>query len=715
MSSLENAISLATMGFRIFPLGINSKKPILEDFPNVATTDKETITKWWVRPYNVGISTENLIVIDVDNKKGKNGSETLLKLELDGKEFPKTFTQTTVNGGEHLIYKCKNPVKQGVDVLGNGLDIRSKGGYIVGPGSVIDGKTYKASIKKLAECPEWIVKICGAPGVKSDKIVDVSSLDTDAALQRAKTYLLKDAPLAMMGDGGDITCYKVAASIKDYGVDQVDALELLLEHWNDRCEPPWGLEELEAKVNSAYKYGQEPVGAKAAELDFDAVENTGEKSFLEQMNDTYALIFGDAKHSILEEAIDEKGRPRRVFMTEAAFRRKLSPYIVEQGGKARPKSFAEIWLDWEGRRQYNGVCFRPELEAEHGYYNTWRGFVYKPKAYDLATKGAKLGFDMFMEHALENVCGNNEDLFEWLMSYFAHLIQKPYEKPLTTLVFKGRKGVGKNALIDRIGKLLGRGHYTVAHDGRYLTSNFNGHMDSCLCLVLDEAFWSGDKGAEGKLKGLSTSPEIMIERKGKEPYMIDNMVRIMIIGNEDWLVPASTDERRYAVFTVGDKRARDNSFFEKMTVLMDQKGGAEVLMDYLKNRSIVDINTAPDTEGLYDQKIASLDVLEQFWYECLCDGNIFETHFTADESLLLQKDLFMSQLKYHFRDRNIRSRFPTKTAITQHFKRISPSFDSTKRLKAGEEWKPAFKFSNLKVCRSEWDVVMDHESTWPEI
>jgi len=535
------------------------------------------------------------------------------------------------------------------------------------------------------------------------------------AVHIALIYLEKDAPISLEGDAGDMTCYKVAAQIKDYGVNQIDALTLLVDHWNERCEPPWSIEELEAKVNSAYKYGQEPVGAKAAELDFDKVENTGDKSYLEQMNDTYALIFGEAKHSVLEEAVDEKGRPRRVFMTEAAFKRKLSPFIVEQGGKARPKSYAEIWLDWERRRQYNGVCFRPERDVKNGYYNTWRGFVYKPKAYDLATKQAQLGFDMFMGHALENVCGNDEELLNWLMSYFAHLIQKPYEKPLTTLVFKGRKGVGKNALIDRIGKLLGSGHYIVAHDGRYLTSNFNGHMDSCLCLVLDEAFWSGDKAAEGKLKGLSTAPEIMIERKGKEPYVIDNMVRIMIIGNEDWLVPASTDERRYAVFTVGDKRARDNKFFEKMMTLMDHKGGAEVLMDYLKNRSIVDINTAPDTEGLYEQKIASLDVIEQFWYECLYDGKIFGTTFSADEEVQLQKDLFMTQLSHHWKSRNIRSRFPTKTSVSRLFKHLSPSFDASKRLKLGEEWHRAFSFASLKVCREDWDKIMDHKAVWPEI
>ena len=100
-----------------------------------------------------------------------------------------------------------------------------------------------------------------------------------------------------------------------------------------------------------------------------------------------------------------------------------------------------------------------------------------------------------------------------------------------------RKGVGKNALVDRIGGLLSHDNYLVTHDGRYLMSSFNGHMESCLCMVFDEAFWSGDKSAEGKLKGLITSPEVLIERKGKEAYKADNLVGTIIIGNESWLVP----------------------------------------------------------------------------------------------------------------------------------------------------------------------------------
>ena len=62
-----------------------------------------------------------------------------------------------------------------------------------------------------------------------------------------------------------------------------------------------------------------------------------------------------------------------------------------------------------------------------------------------------------------------------------------------------------------IGSLFPR-HYFLVDDPRYVTGQFNAHMATCLLLQADEAVWAGDKSAEGRLKGLITSPIQQIER-----------------------------------------------------------------------------------------------------------------------------------------------------------------------------------------------------------
>src|SRR5690606_13114237 len=144
---------------------------------------------------------------------------------------------------------------------------------------------------------------------------------------------------------------------------------------------------------------------------------------------------------------------------------------------------------------------------------------------------------------------------------------------------RGGKGTGKNALVDRVGYLLGN-HYLLTSNRRYLVGNFNGHLEHCLLFALDEAFWSGDKQAEGQLKDLITGSHHVIEHKGKEPYSVENCTRIVIIGNEEWLVPSSHDERRFAVFHVGDGRKQDRAFFQAMREGME-RGGYRLLLRYL--------------------------------------------------------------------------------------------------------------------------------------
>ena len=140
------------------------------------------------------------------------------------------------------------------------------------------------------------------------------------------------------------------------------------------------------------------------------------------------------------------------------------------------------------------------------------------------------------------------------------MFQKPGIKPQTAVVLKGDKGVGKNAFFDHLSALLGT-HAMTTSNRRYLVGNFNVHLEKCLLLVLDEAFWSGDKQTEGILKDLITGKEHVIEPKNREVYKVANKTRVAILGNEDWLVPASENERRYAVFNVGNKKMQDIPFF----------------------------------------------------------------------------------------------------------------------------------------------------------
>ncbi len=730
MNLIDHALDLAAKGFYVFPCMPNSKIPALKDFPNVATRDEAQIRLWW-RKYpnnNIGIFTgkyngagEALLALDVDNKGVKKGDEELLRLELGGLYLPKTFEQVTPTGGRHLVFKVKDAVTGGANVLGPGLDIRSYGQYIIGAGSKIGGKNYYYFDVEVKDAPEDFLAHFRKAKEKSPKETVEINVDQSRAIERAKKYLLEEAPRAIEGMGGDATTFQVACALKDLGLSTLSAFEVMADVWNPKCEPPWEMTDLQTKIENAYAYGSDAPGSKNPELIFGgeielpadapveifkAPPETKLSPVLE-LNKDHAFIMINGKSQILFETTDFDGNFHLEYSSIQAFHDKMRPYNIMFNDKKHQVS--NLWLASKERRQYSGVCFRPEQKTPSNLYNLWRGFSVEEKM--VGTERAEKSVKAFLDHAFENVCGSNLEIFNWLMGYFAHMVQRPWEKPLVALVFKGKKGVGKNALIERIGHLFSN-HFILASNPRYLIGNFNSHLERCLLFVLDEATWAGDKKTEGILKDVITGAKHLIERKGSEPYAAKNLTRVVVIGNDDWLIPASHDERRFAVFDVGDGNKQNGEFFQEMREGMEA-GGYGLLLHYLKNFPISNVNKAPNTQALADQKVSSLTPFYNFWFESLKEGRFESIGFETEWPEWVSSKSLMDAYYRSARERGASAWKETPEMVGKLIRRCLPSMKHSRRRNGGPQvW--GYSIPDLAQSRKEWEDFIGHKFDWGE-
>ena len=153
MTKLEYATKLAKMGFKVFPLRENAKTPLFRGkAQEQGTTDLNQIRDIWTqRPNaNIGIATgDGLTVIDVDTKDshGVDGENSMLKYQVNEGFINETLEVTTPTGGKHY-YLTDNEYSNKASIL-PGVDVRGLGGYVVGPGSTINGTLYEA--KQLTE------------------------------------------------------------------------------------------------------------------------------------------------------------------------------------------------------------------------------------------------------------------------------------------------------------------------------------------------------------------------------------------------------------------------------------------------------------------------------------------------------------------------------------------------------------------------------------
>lgn len=144
-SLLSRALAYAELGWPVFPLEPNGKKPITPNGFKDATTSPETIRRWWKRNpnANIGVQTgeaSGIAAIDIDVKNGAKGRESAAALNGG---LPPTLKVITPSGGWHLYYVCPEGGLRSRNGILPGIDVKADAGYVVAAGSMIDEKPYE--------------------------------------------------------------------------------------------------------------------------------------------------------------------------------------------------------------------------------------------------------------------------------------------------------------------------------------------------------------------------------------------------------------------------------------------------------------------------------------------------------------------------------------------------------------------------------------------
>jgi hypothetical protein len=144
---LEAAFHLTQFGWKVFPLMAGQKIPAVPKFEGGRgvkdATDDEEIIGAWSRRYpraNIGLACglpSGVLVIDFDPRNGSEASVERLK----GRKqlFTPTVSARTANGGIHLYYAFEPSLKNSSSALAQGIDVKTTGGYVVAPPSVLEG------------------------------------------------------------------------------------------------------------------------------------------------------------------------------------------------------------------------------------------------------------------------------------------------------------------------------------------------------------------------------------------------------------------------------------------------------------------------------------------------------------------------------------------------------------------------------------------------
>lgn len=256
------------------------KHPLTEHGVYDATKDVGQITAWWDRWPDANLiipGADDRLYVDLDIKEGKTGIKTFADfLGVSTNDLEKmTYTVRTTSGGWHLHFKTDKAYSNHVGLL-PGVDIRSSGGYVIGPGSTLwvadefgqgmEEIPYVLINDRLPiELPE---KLRGSLGAKKEKVDnrDTSAfevmIDSPGQVSMAREMLRQREPAIEFQHGNHHT-WVTACKVRDLNISEEKCRELMAV-WNETCKPPWDLVELHQIIENAYKYASEQLGGKAA-------------------------------------------------------------------------------------------------------------------------------------------------------------------------------------------------------------------------------------------------------------------------------------------------------------------------------------------------------------------------------------------------------------------------------------------------------------------
>ena len=230
---------------------------------------------------------------------------------------------------------------------------------------------------------------------------------------------------------------------------------------------------------------------------FKLAQRNGWKPFsdeIDEVNAKFFLLNNYGGHSVvgwLDQNETGTGITLQV-QKHKDFTMRFSNRFVTNEATGKTVSLGNYWLNHQWRREYEGVELvpgGPQL-LPGNKLNLWLGYGIEPR------KGS---WELMQQHIAKVLSDGDEKAADYITRYAAWIVQNPGERPEVALVLRGDEGTGKGVFLRCLLRIFGP-HGLHISDRHHLAGKFNAHLHGCLFLFADEAYWPGDKAAEGVLK-----------------------------------------------------------------------------------------------------------------------------------------------------------------------------------------------------------------------
>jgi hypothetical protein len=326
---LDSALDAARNGFDVFPVRPREKKPLVKGWQRSATHDLEIVERVWHEhpEANIGIRCGNgLIVIDADSEIG----ETALREY----ELPNTTTVKSARG-KQFYFRGDGSTRAAIlpDV-----DVRGRGGLVVGAGSVHPSGARYAYVISPAEAP---------PARLPKALETLISRENQSSLRRysppSSTSICTSVTTVITPirrGRRNQTLFDYARAMHAAAIAP-DAILVALRAVNaERCDPPISPDDVETIVASAVRYAATPWKADPHGFARDPRLDSRERHVLRALAH-YANLTGECFPGV-RKLREDTGMGHKAILTAIDGLEEAGRIVVERGNRGRSNRYRLI-------------------------------------------------------------------------------------------------------------------------------------------------------------------------------------------------------------------------------------------------------------------------------------------------------------------------------------------------------------------------------------
>ena len=310
--------------------------------------------------------------------------------------------------------------------------------------------------------------------------------------------------------------------------------------------------------------------------------------------------------------------------------------VVDPKGKAREIRPADVWKCSTKRRCVRAIDFDPS-GTKQNIYNLWKGYFITAEK---SEQGDATMCQPLLDHLLNVWCAGKEAHYEYVLNWFAWVLQHPDTKIGVMLCIRSRQGGGKGTILEMFSHIMDgdrdTNYYAQCSNLESIIGNFTTGIEGKCLINFDEAFWGGDKKKEGMIKNLITEPNQEIRVKNHSPYNVKNTTAFILTTNAERFSGVTKDDRRHFCLECDDSHLDTKSkkqLSAYFTAICGRKYNQPANLDmcrsfakvlYSRDLSSFNPQEFPKTALAFNQIQQGWSSVVKWWFAVLDTGILYQ-------------------------------------------------------------------------------------------